>query len=43
VRTSIIAGVDVPPVLELAEHIFDIMALAIKQLIVGDWPLAVGF
>jgi hypothetical protein len=42
-RTSIIAGVDTPPVLEFAEHVFDFMALAIKRLIVGDWYLAVGF
>ena len=42
-RASIIAGVDAPPVLELAEHIFDFMALAIKRLIMGDRYLAVGF
>src|SRR2546430_17736392 len=31
VRASIVAGVDAPPVLELTEHIFDFMALAINR------------
>ena len=30
-RASIVAGVDAPPVLELTEHIFDFMALAINR------------
>ena len=37
-RESIITGVDAPPVFELAEHIFDFMALAIKRLI---WAIGI--
>ena len=34
--TSIVAGVDATPVLELAEHVFDPVTLAIERPVVRD-------
>ncbi len=38
---SVVTGVDAPLVLEPAEHVFDLVALAIERLVVLDWDLAV--
>ena len=35
--------VDAPPVLELAKHVLDLVALAIKCLVVRDWHFLVHF
>jgi hypothetical protein len=40
---SVVAGVDTPPVLEPAEHVFDLVALPIERAIVFDLDLTVGF
>ncbi len=40
---SVVADVDASPVLEPAEHVFDLMAAAIDDSIVGDFNLAVRF
>jgi hypothetical protein len=41
VRASIVASVDTAPVLEPAEHVFDLVALAIEHGIVRDKNLSV--
>ncbi len=38
---SVVTDVDAPPVLESAEHVFDLVALAIERIVVLDWDLAV--
>ena len=38
--TSVVACCDTPPVLETAEHVFDLVALAAQFLVVGDFDLA---
>jgi len=42
VGASVVAGVDTPPVLEPAEHVLDLVALAVEGLVVVDLSLAVG-
>ena len=37
---AIIAGGDASPILELAEHVLDLVALAIEQRVMGDLDLA---
>lgn len=39
---AVIAGMDAAPVLELAEHILDLVPLPIKDRVVRDGHLAVG-
>ncbi len=39
---SVVAGVDTPPVLDPAKHVFDFVALAVEDLIVVDLDFAVG-
>ena len=34
---AIVAGVDAAPVLEPAEHVFDLVSLSIEARIVWDW------
>ncbi len=43
VGAAIVAGMDAAPVLELAEHLLDPVALAIEGAVVRDRYLAVGF
>ena len=40
---SVIAGADTPPVLEPAEHVFDLVALAEEVLSYSIWTLQVAF
>lgn len=40
---SVVAGVDAAPVLELAEHILDFVALAVERSVEGERSLTVGF
>jgi len=42
VSATIVAGVDAPPVLEFAERVFDLVALAIEGGVVRDRHLSVG-
>jgi hypothetical protein len=42
VGAAVIAGMDAAPVLELAEHILDLMTLPIKDPVVRDGHFAVG-
>ena len=39
---SVVAGVDAAPVFEFAEHVLDLVALAVEGGVVGDWHFAVG-
>ncbi len=39
---SIVSGVNTPPVLQPAEHVFDPVALTVEDAIVRDWHLAIG-
>lgn len=39
----VVAGVDAPPVLEFAEHVFDLVALAVKHAVMGYLDFPVGF
>ena len=32
---AVVAGVDAPPVLELAEHVFDFVPLAVELAVMG--------
>ena len=41
VGTSVIAGVDAPPVFQASEHDFDFMALSIEKGVMGDVDFAV--
>lgn len=41
VGATVVSGVDAPPVLELAEHVFDLVALTIERGVVRDWHLPV--
>ena len=38
---SVIAGVDPAPVFELAEHVFDFMALAVERAVTRDEYFAI--
>lgn len=38
---AIIAGCDAAPVFQLAEHVFDLVALAVERSVVGVLDLAV--
>ncbi len=38
---SIVAGMDAPPVLDSAEHVFDLVPLAVEHTIMLDRRLAV--
>jgi hypothetical protein len=40
---AIVTRVDAAPILKLSEHIFDFVALAIEQCVVGDLDLPVHF
>ena len=40
---SVVTGMDAPPILEPAEHVFDLVALAIENSVVFDRLFAVGF
>ena len=40
---TVVSGVDAAPVLESAEHVFDLVALFIEDGVMGDRELAVGF
>lgn len=42
VGASVVTGVDAPPVLEFAEHILDLVSLAIEGGVVRDGRLSVG-
>ena len=42
VGASVIAGVDAPSLLQSAEHVFDLVALAVERLVVLDLDLAIG-
>ena len=39
---AVVAGVDTAPVLELAEHVFDAVTLAVERTVVGDGHPAVS-
>ena len=39
---AVIAGVDASPVLEFAEHVLDLVALAVETRVVRDGDLAIG-
>lgn len=39
---SVVTGMDTPPILELAEHVFDLVALAIENTVMFDQLFAVG-
>ena len=39
---SVVAGMDAAPVLEPAEHVFDLVALMVEDFIVVDLDFAVG-
>ncbi len=41
VRTAVIAGCYAPPILEPAEHVFDLMALFIQGFIIGNLVFSV--
>jgi hypothetical protein len=43
VYASVVAGVDAPPVLELAEHVLDLVALAVERSVVGICTLRLAF
>ena len=32
---AVVAGVDAPPILQLAEHVLDLVALAVERLVMG--------
>lgn len=36
VGTSVVAGMDSSPVFEFAEHVFDLVPLAVEQFVMGD-------
>ncbi len=38
---AVVAGVDAPPVLEFAEHVLDLVALAVEHPVMGylDFPV----
>ena len=40
--TSVVTGVDAPPVFEPAEHVFDFVAQAVEGSVVFDVFLAIG-
>ena len=40
---SVVAGMNASPVLEPAEHIFDLVALAVQHAIMFNADLAIGF
>jgi hypothetical protein len=40
---TVISGVDAPPVFEAAEHVFDSVALFVKDGVIRDRDLPVGF
>jgi hypothetical protein len=42
VGAAVVAGVDAPPVLELAEHVFDLVAREAERAVLWDLDLAVG-
>nr|WP_286203150.1 hypothetical protein [Rhizobium lusitanum] len=39
---SVVTGFDAPPVLAPAEHVLDLVALAVEDLVVLDPDLAIG-
>ena len=39
---TVVSGVDAPPILETAEHVFDLVALFIEDGVMGDRDPAVG-
>ncbi len=41
-RASVVAGVDASPIFKFAEHVFDLVALAIKVTVVADGDFAIG-
>jgi len=43
VGASVVTGVNAPPVFEFAEHVLDLVALAIEQFVVRDRDFSVGF
>ncbi len=40
---AVVAGVDAPPILHLAEHVFDLLALAIERLVMLDLDFPARF
>lgn len=38
---AVVASVDTPPVLQLAEHVLDFVALAVERLVVWDLNFSV--
>ena len=40
---AVVAGVDSAPGLELAEHVFDLVALAVKYSVMGYPDFPIGF
>ena len=42
VGAAVVTGVDAPPVLQLAEHVLDLVALAVQHAVVRDVYFAVG-
>lgn len=38
---AVVAGVDTPPIFQFAEHILDLVALAVERLVMGylDFPV----
>jgi hypothetical protein len=43
VGASVVAGVDATPIFEPAEHILDLVSLAIERLVVRDECFSIGF
>jgi hypothetical protein len=43
VSAAVVAGMDTSPILEPAEHVFDLMAFPIECTIMFDLDLTVGF
>ena len=40
-RASVVTGMDTPPILEPAEHVFDLVPLAIENAVMFDQLLAI--
>ena len=40
---SVVAGVDAPPILEPAEHVLDLMALAVERAVMFDSYFSIEF
>ena len=38
---AVVAGVNAPPIFQLAKHVFDLVALSVERLVIGylDFPV----